>query len=115
MGVRVTVDFDAAGVSQKASKIKTDRGLGLFLASEAASGMRQYVPARTETLANSAKTNEPFAVLYDVPYAKYPYEGKNMKIRQEVHPLATSKWDEAYESAHKGDLARAATAYIKRM
>lgn len=114
MGIKVTVDFDAAGVSQKVESIKTDPKLGMFLAKEAERGMEPYVPMRTGALVDSSEA-EPFAVEYTASYAVYPYRGENMTIRKEQHPLATKEWDRAYASQRGEDLARAATEFIKRM
>lgn len=113
MGIKVTVDFDAAGIGKKVDDVKTDKKLGLFLAQEAEKGMEPYVPMRTGALVASGSA-EPFAVTYTANYATYPYHGNNMTIRTEMHPLATKEWDVAYAKAHGEDLARAATAYLKR-
>lgn len=114
MGIKVTFDFDAAGIGKKANKVKTDKRLGLYIAQEAEKGMEPYVPMRTGTLVASGSA-EPFAVAYTANYATYPYHGNNMTIRTEMHPLATKEWDKAYAAAHGADLARAATEFIKRM
>ena len=40
--------------------------------------------------------------------------GRSMNHSHFRHPLATSKWDRAMETARKGDLAQAVENYIKR-
>ena len=59
MAIKVTINM--SGVSAKLDRIATDRGLGIFLATEAASGMDQYVPFRDGALSGSA-TPEPFEI-----------------------------------------------------
>lgn len=114
MGIKVSVDFDADGISKKLNDVKTSKKLGTFLAQEAERGMEPYVPMRTGALVASART-EHFAVEYTASYAKYPYKGKNMTIRTEMHPLATKEWDKAYAKAKGQELGRAATAFLKGM
>lgn len=102
------------GVAAKVRQICSDRKLGAFLASEAASGMDQYVPYRTGALSQSVST-QPFRVHYGMKYATYPYHGRNMTISKQKHPNATSRWDRAYAIAHGQDLADAGTQFIKRL
>ena len=40
--------------------------------------------------------------------------GRSLNYSHFRHPLATSKWDKAMETARKGDLAQAVENYIKR-
>jgi len=103
-----------SGVSAKLDRIATDRGLGMFLANEAASGMDQYVPFRDGALSASA-TPEPFAVTYGVPYAAKLYYGTDLNISRQGHPNATALWDKAYKAAKGGDLGMAGTRYVRGM
>lgn len=112
MAVKVTVDM--SGVSAKLDRIATDRGLGMFLATEAASGMDQYVPYRDGALSGSA-TPEPFSVTYGVPYARRLYYGTDLNISRQGHPNATALWDKAYASAKGSDLGQAGTRYVRGM
>lgn len=112
MSVKVTVDM--SGVGAKLDSIAKDRGLGMFLATEAASGMDQYVPYRDGALSGSA-TPEPFAVTYGVPYAARLYYGTDLNISKQGHPNATALWDKAYSAAKIGDLCRAGTRYVRGM
>lgn len=112
MAVRVRVDM--SGAVDKLDRLSKDSGLGMFAASEAARGMDPYVPFRDGALSASA-TPSPFMVTYPVPYAKRVYYGNGMTIRRERHPLATSKWDEAWATAHASGFAAALERYIKGM
>lgn len=105
---------DMSGVKAKVRKITTNRGLGLYLANEAADGMDKYVPMRTGQLASSTSV-KPLVVKYTAEYAVYPFNGYGMKFRKDKHPLATSRWDRAYASASGESLGRLGTAYVKRM
>lgn len=108
---KVTLDLD--GISRKVDRIKSDEGLGLFMATEAMRGMSPYVPFRNGYLDASAKA-EPFAVMYSTSYAGRIYHGTSLKFSKERHALATAEWDRAYAAAHGQELARAATAYLRR-
>ena len=112
MAINVTINM--SGVSSKLDRIATDRGLGIFLATEAASGMDQYVPFRDGALSASAMP-EPFSVTYGVPYAAKLYYGTDLNISRQGHPNATALWDKAYKAAKGGDLARAGTRYVRGM
>ena len=112
MAVKVTIDM--SGVSAKLDSIAKDRGLGMFLATEAASGMDQYVPYRDGALSGSA-TPEPFAVTYGVPYAARLYYGTGLNISKQGHPNATALWDKAYKAAKGSDLGQAGTQYVRSM
>lgn len=107
----VTLDFD--GIPRKVDGIKSDEGLGLFMATEAMRGMSPYVPFRNGYLDASAEA-EPFAVTYGMPYAGRVYRGTSLRFSKERHSLATAEWDRAYMAAHGQELARAATAYLGR-
>lgn len=108
------VKVDMAGVAAKVARIANDKGLGMFAASELMGGMDPYVPFREGYLARSA-TPSPFKVTYTQPYAHRVYEGRGMTIRKEKHPLATSKWDEAWAKAHIDGYAAALERYIDGM
>ena len=107
------VTLESGGVHRKLVSIPKDDGLGLFLATEAMRGMSQYVPMRNGFLDASA-TATPFEVSYSTPYARTVYYGDRLKFSHERHALATSHWADAYSAAHVGELAQAATAYLKR-
>ena len=112
MAINVTINM--SGVSAKLDRIAADRGLGMFLATEAASGMDQYVPYRDGVLSGSAKP-EPFAVTYSTPYARKMYYGTDFKFSQQGHAKATAEWDKAYSAAKGSDLGRAGTQYVRSM
>ena len=108
---KFTLDF--GGVHSKLGSIPKDEGLGLFLATEAMRGMSPYVPFRNGYLDASA-TPAPFEVTYSTPYARKMYYGDGLTFSHERHALATAHWADAYSAAHVGELAAAATAYLKR-
>lgn len=110
--VDAKVTANMSGVSAKLSKIAKDKGLGTFLASEAAKGMDKFVPMRTGQLAGSA-TPSPFKVTYSAPYAVYVYNGRGKKFSHDKHPNATAHWDEAYKAAGgASELGEAGTKYL---
>lgn len=112
------ISVDVSNVAKKVARLKKDSALGSFLASEAAAGMDQYVPFRDGPLSASAHP-KPFEVEYEVPYAKYQYNGVSkgggaLKHSTQGHPNATKEWDRAYVLAGGAEkLAEAATQYIK--
>ena len=90
---------DMGGVGSKVAKLKTDRDLGIFAASEAARLMDQYVPARSGALYESAYVNEqPWVVSYTMPYAIYVWNGRGMKFSKQKHPNARSHWSRPLEN-----------------
>lgn len=109
--MKATLEFE--GVHRKLDAIPKNDGLGLFLATEAMRGMSPYVPMRNGFLDASA-TATPFEVSYSTPYARRMYYGDGMKFSHERHALATAHWADAYSAAHVGELAQAATDYLKR-
>lgn len=116
MGIKVSVDFDGSGISRKLGGISENSKLGKFLASEAASGMDRYVPKRQSVLRGSVKTDVPFEVSYNTPYAHYIWEGKskNGAALKYTEPGAVSHWDKHYAKSHGRELAKAAEEFIKR-
>lgn len=109
-----TISVDVSGVPAKVGSIKSDRGVGLHAASEAAMLMDKYVPMRTGALASSADTSRPFFVTYGMPYADYVYEGSHMRFSKEHHPAAMAHWERPI-SNDPSELAASITDYIRRM
>ena len=107
------IELEFGGVHRKLDSIPKNEGLGLFLATEAMRGMSPYVPMRNGFLDASA-TATPFEVSYGTPYARLMYYGDGLRFSHERHALATARWADAYSAAHIGDLARAATGYLRR-
>ena len=105
-----TVEVDVSGVGVKVGKIKSDPTLGVFAATQAQAGMEQYVPLRSGWLRRTANT-EPWAINYTAPYAAKVYHGTDLHF---TTPGTGAYWDKAYTAAHKGELADAITAYLKR-
>ena len=105
-----TIEVDVSGVGAKVDKIKSDPTLGAFAATQAQAGMEQYVPKRSGWLRSTAST-EPWAVNYTAPYAAKVYHGSELHF---TTPGTGAYWDKAYTAAHKNELAKAITAYLKR-
>lgn len=122
-----------------AFEVTGGNGGRLFLANEAKRLMDPYVPARNLVLAQNVRTyveNGDGIVHYISSYAHYQWEGElyvssvtgssyasqgehkiptGRKLKQDTfrHPLATSHWDQAMNSARKQDLAKAYEKYLK--
>ena len=111
--VEAKVKANMSGVASKVKHIASNRGLGMFLAGEAARGMDKFVPMRTGALASSASVSA-FKVHYETPYAKYAYRGQGKKFSTDKHPNATAYWDRAYvASGGVEKLAKVGTAYLR--
>lgn len=91
------VKVDVSGVPGKMARLKGNAKFGTQVASEAARRMDKYVPFRSGALAASVRT-EPFKVTYVAPYARYVFEGRNVKFSKQAHPLARSHWHEPLET-----------------
>lgn len=107
-------NVDMAGAASKLGRIKTDRGLGLYAASEAARLMDKYVPYRSGALAGSVDTDTPWRVKYMMPYAIYVWRGRGMTFSTQTHPQARSHWSRPLEN-YPEPLARKLTAKVKVM
>lgn len=110
----VKVKVDKTGIAPKLASIASDSGLGTFAAEEMGKGMNPYVPMETGVLSQFYAT-KPFHVLYLAAYSTRLYHGEGMNISQEMHPLATAKWDKAYIADKKGQLTKSLQDYISRM
>lgn len=111
--VDAKIKANMSGISSKLSKVSTDKGLGLFLANEAARGMDKFVPYRTGAL-SSFTVIKPFSVAYGVPYATYVYHGRGKAFNTNKHPNAQAYWDRAYIAAGGAkQLGEAGTNYLK--
>lgn len=100
MAVRV----DMSGVGRKLDRISTDRQLGVFAAEQAARLMDPFVPKDSGALVASARTDEPYKVTYDTPYARRQYYGVDHNFQKQKHPKAKAKWDEGPDWQELGDL-----------
>lgn len=110
--VNAKVKANTAGISSKIKKIANDKGLGTFLATEAAKGMDKFVPMRTGALSDFTVIT-PFNVAYAVPYARYVYYGQGKKFSTDKHPNATARWDRAFVAAGGGNkLGESGTNYL---
>lgn len=104
------IEVDVSGVGAKVGEIKSDPALGVFAANQAQAGMEQFVPLRSGWLRRTAGT-EPWAVNYTAPYAAKVYHGTHLHF---TTPGTGAYWDREYIKGHKGELADAITAYLKR-
>lgn len=90
---------DTSGFGPKLARLKSNKELGLFSASEAARMMDKYVPYRSGALAGSGlASSEPWKVVYAMPYAIYVWNGRGMTFSKQTHPLARSHWSQPLES-----------------
>ncbi|MBQ9784289.1 MAG: hypothetical protein IJW29_02190 [Clostridia bacterium] len=87
------VKIDMSKVSQKLDQITTNDQLGVFAAEQGARIMEKYVPMDSGQLIASARTDEPWKVTYDTPYARRLYHGKGFNFSKEKHPAAKAYWD----------------------
>ena len=121
-----------------------DKAAQRFLAEDVERKCQPYVPMSAGSAAhmvNAARVTAD-SIIYPGPYAHYQYvgqvygpnypikdggfvtgwyspprktpTGRSLNHSHFRHPLATSKWDKAMETARKGDLAQAVENYIKR-
>ena len=104
-----TVDVDCSDIK----KVLGGNDVGQFLANRAAEYMEPYVPYRTGHLSES-HVETPFLVEYVADYAGIVYEGRNMTIHKDRHPMATSHWDKAAAADHGGELAEDLYEYLER-
>ena len=108
------ITLQLGGVPKKINKIAHNEKVGIFLATTCARYMDQYVPYRKGALAGSVKTDVPFEVSYNTPYARRIFYGEGITIHGDEHPDATKKWHENLEP-HKKQIASETTNYIKRL
>ena len=75
-----------------------------FLDNEVLRDSAPYVPFRTGNLMNSGNTGTVIGsgeVVYNAPYAKKVYYGKNMHFNKEKHPQAQAQWFEKAKATKK--------------
>ena len=107
------ISVDVSGVGSKVNRIKGDPRVGTGAATDAMRLMDKYVPFRSGALSGGA-TVEPWKVVYAAPYARYVYEGRNMKFSTQFHPLARSHWNEPLDN-DTTELAAKITQRIEAM
>lgn len=110
-----TVTVHPERLQKVVRELAKDRALGSFMSSEAMRGMDPYVPYRDGGLSESATSSKPFFVTYSTPYANRVYQGIGMRIHQDKHPKAASKWDKKWWQEHREDFCHSVEAYIERM
>ena len=113
-----------------------DKDLRRFANEDFYKQMEDYVPAKSTLMYRQAEVTDKGIRFYS-KYARFQYYGKlmispttgspwalkgekklltdvNLKYNREVHPLATSKWDEVAWKAKKDIVAKDIKEYIKR-
>lgn len=110
MEIKFDVKAEASGIAAKVGKISTNKQVGMFAANEAERLMQPYVPERDSILVGSTAI-APFKVTYNTPYARYQYEGRNIKNRTKATSM--SHWDKGLAGAGIAKLAQAITSFIK--
>ena len=108
MSVKIKINIPLDIIEEKVHNDK----VGLLMATTCAKAMFDFVPAKTETLANTT-TIEPWKVTYEQEYAWYMYHGSHLNFRKEKHPNATAYWDRATQTAKGAQIAQEMTRYIK--
>ena len=109
----ITVKCHFEKVPLKIKRICSNRSVGLFVASTCERHMNPYVPMDTGMLSQNTIV-EPFKVTYNQEYAKRCFYGWDLNFRKEKHPLATSRWDKATESAKGNVIAKEISTYISK-
>ena len=107
------IEFKLSDKEKTLARFHSDE-IGLFVAETCARYMDKYVPKVTGMLAQNYHT-EPFKVNYDVVYARRLYYGDGFNFSTEMNVNATSHWDEAMITAHRGEIAKEITEYIKTL
>lgn len=80
--------------------------------------MDKYLPFDKGILAKTA-VEEPNAVIYEQPYARYVYygiskSGKPLNYQKDKHELAGSYWDKKMVSAEMQDIVNEVQSYVDR-
>ena len=101
-------------VPKKLQSIATNPALGMFAAEEIGRLMNPYVPMQDGPLSQFYATM-PFFVQYLSAYSSYQYNGDGLNHSKEMHPLATSHWDQAMMAARSQDLTTALQGFVDRM
>lgn len=110
------VSFKLIGLNstKTAKRICGNNNVGTFMAETVLRYMTPYVPMDSGMLSQNV-TTEPFKLTYNVPYAKYQFNGNGFNFSKEKHPLATAHWDKATQNAKSTQIAKEVTKYIGRM
>lgn len=109
MSVNVKVELR---INQAFSRL-FDRGAKLYANTRLRAYCDPYVAFDTGNLSSNVTVTDE-AVIYESPYAIYPYKGKNMNFTKDHHPLATAEWNKAMAVAKGQQLADDIQKYIER-
>jgi hypothetical protein len=120
---------------QKTMRRILDDDVGIFMAQTCARYMDKYVPKQQGYLTGNLKF-EPFAVIYNSPFAHYlyngramvspngsawaksgetkHYSGKDLEFSKEQNAFARSHWDVPVQKNNRVKIASEVTQYINR-
>lgn len=94
-----------------AKRIYKNDAFGLYLANTALKHFTPYVPMAGGDLFTSVNVS-PLELEYYQPYAHRLWEGKNIKISQSLHPLATKEWGDVGWENHKDEIMQTMEGYL---
>lgn len=110
----MSATFEWFDENKTLKRILGNNRVGTFVASTCERFMNPYVPMDTGMLAQNTLV-EPFKVTYNQPYAHRQFNGNGFNFSRDMHPLATSHWDKAMQSARGNDIANEVSIYIRSM
>lgn len=110
--MHITID-DKLDVSNVLKTIDNPQ-LWTFAANEWYRLISPYTPYDTGLLMQNV-TIKPGEIIYEEPYAVYPYNGENMNFKKDHNPKASARWDErAKQEKQDEKLAQAVQGYIDK-
>lgn len=98
--VNVTVTVDASYVISKLQNVIDDDWTMTMVNAQLAQILDPYVPYDTGFLSQESVEIEADGIYYTAYYAWRQYYGDDFSHNTEVHPLATSRWDEVAMQTH---------------
>jgi len=98
--------------TQKTINRILDKEFMSYFSNEVARRMDKYVPMQEGMLAQNTVI-KPESITFLSPYSHYQYQGKNFNYSREMHPLATSHWDEVMIKIEGKDLSRDLSKYLE--
>lgn len=106
MAVEVSINFKPAYAAVDFSPADMSR-----LANAAMAGMEPYVRFDTGNL-NATAHVVGDTVVYDAPYAAYPFENTHNRVTKTGHPRAAARWDKAYAASGMPELVEEAVRIV---
>lgn len=98
----------------KVEKVFNSPSLQTFEAIEWYRLISPYTPYDTGQLMQNV-TIKPGEIVYEEPYAVYPYNGENMNFKKDHNPKASARWDQrAIQEKQDEKLTQAVQGYINK-